>query len=82
MTDVEVPGHGSQMGNIHQISSHYVHGVLSVNKRPFVHHEDEGEKREKLLALQYSRGEHPHSAVRVGLTKDDFCFGEHCHSYG
>lgn len=36
MTDVEVSGHGSQMGHIHQISSHYVHEVLRINKRPFV----------------------------------------------
>lgn len=44
--------------------------------------QDEGEKREQLLALQYSRGENLHAAVTVGLTKDDFCFGEHCHPYG
>lgn len=57
-------------------------GFSGLTKGHLCSYEDEGETREQLLALQYSRGENPLSAVTVGLTKDDFCFGEHCHSYG
>lgn len=55
-------------------------GFLGLTKGHVCSYEDEGEKGEQLLALQYSRGEDPHSAVTVGLTKDDFCFGSY--SYG